>query len=203
MTLVNTTIDYYNRNAQEYYDRTISADMSDALEQFTKYVRPGGRIVDVGCGSGRDIRYFLNAGFEAEGIDASEELCVLARESTGAMITCTTIQEWTPEHPYDGIWANASLLHMTLGEVSAFIERLPDMLTENGAAYMSFKSGIQTGVDAEGRYYSNMPLDTLRDMINATSALIIQDAWESNDALNRDGFTWINLIVASQTIHRD
>lgn len=194
----NTTIDYYNCNAQIYYERTVSADMSEAQERFAKYVRPNGCIVDVGCGSGRDIRYFLDAAFEVEGIDASEELCQHAREFTGAPVVCTTIQAWRPGRCYDGIWANASLLHLTMEEIRAFIARLPELLAENGVAYMSFKSGIRTGADAEGRYFTNMTQDSLRDMIDTTTGLIIRDAWESSDALNRDGFTWINVIVGLQ-----
>lgn len=193
---MQTTIDYYNRNAQAYYDRTVSADMSAVLERFAKHVRPGGCIIDIGCGSGRDVQYFRNAGFKVEGIDASEELCILAREATGVTITCATIQDWTPAHAYDGIWANASLLHLTMEEIQLFTARLPELLAEHGVAYMSFKSGIPTGVDAEGRFFTDMMHADLREMVDATPDLTILDAWESSDALNRDGFTWVNMIIA-------
>lgn len=72
---MNNTVDYYNDNALEYYNLTIEVDMSPICEKFLQYVRPGGRIIDIGSGSGRDIKYFLSKGYKATGIDASKELC--------------------------------------------------------------------------------------------------------------------------------
>lgn len=195
MMRVQDTIDYYNEHAQEYYERTVHADVTSNCWRFAKYVRPEGHIVDVGCGSGRDLRYFQQQGFRVEGIDASEELCRLAREYTGANVTSVRIQDWVPEQRYDGIWANASLLHLTIEEIGAFIVRLPDILAENGVAYMSFKSGIHTGVDAEGRYATDMPRATIFDLIYAVPELEILEYWVTGDSLGRGGFDWLNVIV--------
>lgn len=60
--------------------------MSECYERFIKYLAPGDSIIDVGAGSGRDIRYFLNCGFDVDGIDASIELCKLASEYTGVSV---------------------------------------------------------------------------------------------------------------------
>lgn len=190
-----STIDYYNRNAAAYYTQTSTADVAENCIRFAKYVRPHGSIVDIGCGSGRDIAWFREAGFKASGIDASAELCHLAREHTGAEIRCVRIQDWMPAEQYDGIWANASLLHLTPEEIQTFIARLPALLTQGGVAYLSFKSGIETGMDATGRYYTDMSQETLTEILAAVTGLEIVDQWESADALHRDTFTWLNVIV--------
>lgn len=72
------TTAYYDQSAEEYFNRTVEVDMSTTCNRFLQHVKPGGRIIDIGAGSGRDIKYFLNAGFVVEGIDASLELCQLA-----------------------------------------------------------------------------------------------------------------------------
>lgn len=190
-----STIDYYNRCAQDYYERTVHADVSGNIARFTELVTDGGSIVDIGCGSGRDIRYFLEQGFRAEGIDASAKMCRLAREYTGAEIECTTLQDWAPAHRYDGIWANASLLHLTMEEIQTFVTRLPELLEADGVAYMSFKSGVETGVDMEGRYYTDISQKDLFAMIDSVPGLELLAYWISWDALGRDEFRWLNVIV--------
>lgn len=87
------TIDFYNSHAKTYFDSTVDADMSKCYERFLKYLMPGDNIIDVGAGSGRDIRYFLDCGYKVEGIDASSELCKLASEYTGVAVQCRTIKE--------------------------------------------------------------------------------------------------------------
>ena len=52
------TIQYYNENAEQYSHETVAADMAVTCDRFLKYVRPGGTIVDIGAGSGRDSIYF-------------------------------------------------------------------------------------------------------------------------------------------------
>lgn len=71
MEETNKTIDYYNGNAAQYFGNTVNADMLECGERFLKYVVPGGRIIDVGAGSGRGIKCFKDSGYIVEGIDAS------------------------------------------------------------------------------------------------------------------------------------
>ena len=72
---------------------TVNVDMSECCERFLKYVVPGGRIIDIGAGSGRDINYFKDRGYVVEGIDASEEMCRLAADYSGAEVNCDSIQD--------------------------------------------------------------------------------------------------------------
>lgn len=54
------TIEYYNKNAEAFRDNTQNVVFTEAQEKFIKYLKPGARILDFGCGSGRDTKYFLN-----------------------------------------------------------------------------------------------------------------------------------------------
>lgn len=189
------TIDFYNSNAGGYFNSTVDADMSDCCERFLKYLMPGDYIIDIGAGSGRDIRYFLNRGYKVEGIDASSELCKLASEYTGVAVQCQTIQEWNPPCTYKGIWANASLVHLSIEEIQDFIYKIPGILQEGGVAYFSFKSGIVTGADSEGRFFTNVTEQEVQQIIKKSTAISVVDMWKTEDKLNRDGFYWINVIV--------
>ena len=88
------TIDYYNKNANMYCDKTINIDMSKQYELFLKYVKTGGKILDFGCGSGRDSLYFKNLGYDVTAIDGSSELCKIASMYTGLDVKCMDFNDF-------------------------------------------------------------------------------------------------------------
>lgn len=191
----NTTIDYYNSNANQYFSNTVNVDMSECCDRFLKYVVPGGRIIDIGDGSGRDIKYFRDRGFNVEGIDASEEMCRLASEYTGVEVQCERIQEWNSQKNYDGIWANASLLHLSFVEIEEFIIRASDYLAKDGVLYISMKKGIQTGQDSNGRFFTGFSEQKVQQIMEKSTALVVDDSWETSDGMSRERFRWLNLIL--------
>ena len=189
------TMLFYNEHADEYFANTVHADMSVAYEKFISYLRSGGRIVDLGAGSGRDIAYFLKKGYMVDGIDASSELCLLASKYFGVVVRCQTIQDWEAEKIYDGIWANASLLHLKQKEMIQFLQRAVRYLSDTGVMYISLKSGIRTGTDHEGRYFVNYSMEEVQQIVEKSTTFNIVEQWTSGDSLARDGFLWINLIL--------
>lgn len=195
MQNITKTIDFYNINAISYFNSTIGVDMSDAYNRFIKYMKPQGTIIDIGAGSGRDIKYFMKAGFEVQGIDASEELCRLSAEYTGAIIKCQTIQDWIPHMQYEGVWANASLIHLQKREVEDFINRLSKVLSEEGVLYISLKEGMDEGVDEKGRYFNGMTIDDISLSLSRYQDYSIVENWVSEDALLRRDVRWRNIII--------
>ena len=139
------TLDYYNSHADSFREDTIHASMSALQKEFLEMLPAGGRILDLGCGPGRDTRLFLERGFRVTAVDGSEELCRLAEAFTGHPVIHSTFQEFRPGESYDGIWACASLLHLPKEEIVRVIERLSPFLREGGVFYMSFKYGSFSG----------------------------------------------------------
>ena len=195
MEETNKTIDYYNSNAAQYFSSTVNVDMSECCERFLKYVVPGGRIIDIGAGSGRDIKYFKDRGYAVEGIDASEEMCRLAADYSGAEVSCDSIQDWHPQKKYDGIWANASLLHLSLPEIEKFVCQISRCLNSGGVFYMSMKQGIQTGYDNSGRFFTNFTESIIKKIIRKCKTLEILDIWNTKDGLGRNDTKWLNVII--------
>ena len=189
------TIDYYNSNADAYFESTVGADMAALRERFLKLVQPSGRIIDVGAGSGRDLKYFLDAGFDAEGIDLSCELCKKAEAYSGAKVMCADVCEWQPDKKYDGVWANASLLHLPASEIENFVLRLPLILKNGGVAFISMKSGIADGYDDKGRFFTNFTEEMMHGILEKSDSLELVDCWRTGDELQRGGFEWVNFLI--------
>lgn len=179
MEETNKTIDCYNGNAHQYFSNTVNVDMTECCDRFLKFVVPGGRIIDIGAGSGRDIKYFKDKGYIAEGIDASEEMCQLASDYSGAEVLCERIQDWHPQEKYDGIWANASLLHLSFDEIEEFVCWASDYLNPNGVFYISIKKGIQTGCDSNGRFFTDFCEKKVQQIVAKSIAFIVIDSWET------------------------
>ena len=81
-----TTLDYYNKNAKEFISDTRDVTFTEIQDIFLNYIPIGGAILDFGCGSGRDTKYFLSKGYDVDAIDGSVELCKIASEHTGISV---------------------------------------------------------------------------------------------------------------------
>ena len=75
---MDKTLEYYNQAAQDYTADTINADVSKLYPFFLTHLPLNAYIMDLGCGPGRDSKYFLEKGYRILSVDGSEEFCKLA-----------------------------------------------------------------------------------------------------------------------------
>ena len=188
------TIAYYNQHATEYFAETVQVDLGEQRDVFLSVLPPGGQIMDLGCGSGRDSRYFLEKGFAVDAMDASKELCKLAQQFTGITVQCCTIQEWEPEKSYDGIWACASLLHLEREDLKTFFKNCHRFLKKDGVLFVSGKEEIQTGTDEKERFFTNFDETLIRELVYDNPRYEMLRLWRTKDGLGRET-KWINLLV--------
>lgn len=164
------TLEFYERNAEDYFRATVGIDMAVPRERFAKRLSPGARVLDAGCGSGRDARVFHEMGFQVTAFDASSRMVALAREHTGLPVEVRTFQEVAWREAIDGIWASASLLHVPRVELPSIMRRLRDALTPGGLWHMSFKYGASER-EVDGRRFTDLDERTAEALVAGVGGL--------------------------------
>ena len=191
----NNTLSYYNSYADEFYKSTVNIDFTTMQEHFLTKLKKGSNILDFGCGSGRDTKYFLEQGYNVEAIDGSAELCKLASEYTGIKVRNIFFQNLSEVDKYDGIWACSSILHLPVRELLEVMRKMMIALKKNGVIYTSFKYGIFEG-ERNGRYFTDMTEETFAEFLSRIDGLEKEDQWITSDVRpGRGEEKWLNLIL--------
>ncbi|MGB4657659.1 MAG: class I SAM-dependent methyltransferase [Mobilitalea sp.] len=188
------SIEYYSKNAGEYFEHTVDIDMRENWERFTRILPEGGSILDLGCGSGRDSEYFISCGFDVTAMDASEEMCDLASIHIGQDVLNLSFAEMDFDKVFDGIWANASLLHVPENEIEDILTKTINSLKINGILYMSYRYGDFEG-ERDGRYYKDYRTKSLKELLGRFENIELIDIGKSQDTRTDHDISWIYVLV--------
>ena len=193
------TLYYYSQNATQFTHSTQSLNFSFTQNKFLSFLPPQAHVLDFGCGSGRDTKYFLNHGYDTDSIDGSEELCRIASEYTGVPVKQMLFQELNADDEYDGIWACSSILHSTYYELIDILKKLARALKKEGILYASFKYGNFEGM-RNGRYFIDLTEDKLQKILQETKVFDLKEKWITTDIRpGRDEEKWINTILTKKS----
>lgn len=169
--------------------------MAPLLAWFLSYVPEGGSVLDWGSGSGRDSKSMTDAGYLVQAIDASRAMCAAAKSLAGIKVRCETFQDLDEQCSYDGIWANASLLHVPNVELPEVFSRAARALKSNGVFYASFKLGDFERI-RNGRWFTFMDEDRLNSILEKVPALSLVEARVTEDTREeRAGELWLNCLM--------
>ena len=192
---MNTTIDFYNQNADAFISQTLSADMTGLYDPFLSRLCPDGSILDFGCGSGRDSKYFIEHGFQVDAIDGSAALCEKASNLIHQEVRCVSFLDYIPVKKYDGIWACASLLHSSKPDLEKIFNILSNSLKPTGLLYASFKYGEFEGI-RNGRYFTDLKEDSLSQIIGSIKNLHLVETRITDDVrAGRESEKWLNAYI--------
>lgn len=192
---MSSTLSYYDSNAEDFAASTVSVDFSDAQERFLARLDSGSRILDFGCGSGRDAKYFLSRGFAVDASDGSSAMCRVASEYLAMPVKHELFQDLSDIEAYDGIWACASILHEPKADLPGLFGKMARALKPNGVIYASFKYGDFEG-ERNGRYFTCLTEESLAELLADMPALGHCQTWVSSDVRGgRDDELWLNCLI--------
>jgi ubiquinone/menaquinone biosynthesis C-methylase UbiE len=151
---IDKTIESYNKYASEYYDNINILPHLNWLNEFCQYLGFNSEVLDLGCGFGKDSKYFIERGFNVTGIDLSAKLLEIAKkEVPRANFLLMDIRDLRfMENSFSGIWASASLLHIPKIDIQKTLDSLRAVLKKNGVIYISLKEGTGEYFEADMRY---------------------------------------------------
>lgn len=189
------SVKFYNDNAEYFFDSTVNADMSAAYNIFEDNLpEKTGEILDLGCGSGRDSKHFLDSGFIVTALDLSPVLAEKASQFIGQEVIVADMKDLNYKGRFIGIWACASLLHLSEEEVLETIKRCHKALKKDGVLYASFKYG-ENNYEKDGRNFTCFTRDKFLNLIEGLD-FYYKATFETCDVRpGRENEKWLNVIL--------
>lgn len=184
---------YYKEHAKDFIDNTFNCDMSTQYCFFEKHLNKKGTILDVGFGSGRDSIYFKSKGYDVYSIDPEEEFVLHAKELGLKKAYRTRVEDIDFVNKFDGIWACASLLHISSSDLASVFKKLDIALKDKGILYVSFKYGDYEGI-RNGRFFLDLNEEKVATFIKDTH-LMIKEILITKDVRPEKEEKWLNVIM--------
>ncbi len=191
----DVTLQYYDDHAEQFVNSTVDVDFTKMQDPFLSKLVAGAYILDFGCGSGRDTKYFLGHGFSVDAIDGSKEMCRRASEITGIKVKHMLFDELSDKDKYDAIWACSSILHLSYDALLDVLKKMLIALKDDGLIYTSFKYGDFEGM-RNGRYFIDFNESKLERLQKDLPCFSVDELWITTDVRpGRDEEKWMNLIL--------
>jgi SAM-dependent methyltransferase len=146
------TREFYENTSQEYFKKTVRLDLPILWEMFS-HLPLNSLILDIGCGSGRDLHHFSSNGYQVIGLDYSINLLRLAKQFSQQPVVCANLLALPFRNgSFDGVWALGSLLHVFRSQVPSALREVSRVLRPNSFLFTAMKKGSGEGIDHLGRY---------------------------------------------------
>jgi SAM-dependent methyltransferase len=187
---------YYERNVLESAERAEMRNIGPLRDHFLSLLRPRARILDAGCGTGRDALAFASRGCLVTAFDASPAMVAFCRaRCVSARLMTFHQSRW--RHAFDGIWACASLLHLPRSHIESGLQRLLNALKNGGMIFISLREGDGEGYASDGRYATFYSVRQVRRLLESFKGVSIVRLWRSFP--DKAKFpVWINCLARKQ-----
>ena len=147
------TLDFYASEAP-VYAASGPDGIARHLPEFLDRLRPGARILELGCGGGRDASHMIEMGFDVEPTDGTAEIALQAEVRLDRTVRVMRFDELESIAEYDAVIASASLLHVPRADLPSILQRIWTALKPGGWHIASYNGGGVEGRDGFGRYFN-------------------------------------------------
>jgi SAM-dependent methyltransferase len=208
MNRPDTTIKYYTTHVKDLVRRYESADVKDLHTLLTDSFPPGARLLELGCGSGRDAAFMLENGFDITASDGIQEMVDAAGACHPALagrLRCIRLPEdLTPAlGVFDGVYAVATLMHLTRPDIQEVFSRIHRILVPDGRLFFSVplhRDDVATDeFDAKGRRFTALTHAEWTGLCRRAGFDILTST-PTSDGLGRKTFAWLNCL-ADRDLH--
>lgn len=197
---------YYKTHAKEVFERYEAVEQSGIAQHFASSFLPNSKVLDVGAGSGRDLRQLLKLGFDAYGAEPIAELRTLALdqypELQGRLFEGSLPSGVTSYQKYDGVLCSAVLMHLPHNQLFDAILALRDLLVEQGRLLISIPAARpdldEQHRDPDGRLFNPITPEQLKLLCKRLAFDCISEH-VSDDALGRAGTSWHTLLFVRRS----
>ncbi len=191
----NNMADFYQEHFESYYEKTAHIDPASFLEPLARQLSPGARILDIGCGSGRDMRWFKERGFELRGFERSTGLAGFARRHSGCEVVVGDFRYYDfRTMPADAVLLVGALVHIAHREVPGVLSRVTAGLKPGGKVLLTLKQGDGVHRDGFGRLFYLWHDTEIRGAFEHLGFSIL-DYRVQTSKVNADD-TWLGYVLA-------
>ena len=180
---IKNTLKYYDDNADVFKEKWLNDFIQnynfEIPDIFLSYLNSNSYILDLGCGTGRDSKYFMEKGHKVKSIDGSYEMCKIAKELLNLEVDQINFLDMNYENIFDGVFACASLLHLSKEDLITVLKKVSASLKQDGIFYTCFKLGEENRID-NGKFYNDMTEDKFVSICNNIKELEIIKMWLSD-----------------------
>ena len=153
---MDKTVQTYNKIAKEYSESHFDPKFWGKEFKIFEGLIKGKKVIDIGCGAGRDAVLFIENGFDYTGIDASSEMLRIARGRVkeGKFLLMDFYELDFPRNTFDGFWAVASMLHVPKIKAAKVLREIREIIKQYGVGFISVKErkSMVEGVIKENKY---------------------------------------------------
>lgn len=197
---IDQTLEYYEKNAAAFIKSTIDVNVSELYRPFEELIIPGCKILDLGCGSGRDSKYFVEKGYEVVAVDPSLAMCIHTRSLVNIPVYEIKAEEMQFSNEFNAVWACASLLHIPRDKQKDVLYRIMTALRDEGILYASWKYGTQDRT-SDGKRYVDMNELFFNEVIKEVPEMHIVKMWTTRDVRNEYSTQkWLNILFRKRVL---
>ena len=188
------TIQFYQAQGPRF---TLSPGQAPSrhLDPFLDRLAPGARILELGCGAGRDAARMVERRFTCEATDGTPAMVRKARERFGLDARVLLFEDLDAEAAYDAVWAHASLLHVARADLSRVLGAIHRALRPGGWHFASFKLGTEEGRDLLGRLHNFPDAGWIADAYRAAGFSIAEREVYPGEGADGTPREWIALTL--------